>query len=468
MKLAPLVLVASLAANAALAAFLFLRSPASAPAPATSTAAAARPANASGDKALAALQAALASGDAAALEAAGLSPELARDIAVARPFARFANRVRALQARAGADDPRWWRRRSSPTKSREEELQIQRELSEALRGAFGEDFGWSGDDAFAFLPAAKRAKLSQIKQDYAEMEAKFSGDGYVQLASDKEKLRLLRAERDRDIAALLSPGELAEYEMRTSTAGSRLASLYGDAIETEDDFRKLFALQKAFDDKFPREALQGRISPETLRARADAEKQLQADMRAARGEGKYAALRRAADTDLGVVEALAKRLNLPAATTDHVAASRDGYAAESQRINADTSLSIPQRRAQITELANRAKTDLVHALGAEAADAYAQRSQWLSLMQNGTAFSTAPTAGSPGALGFGGQQSVFPVLPAGVNAGNVRQVVNVVGAPPPAGGGGPGENVRVMSFSTVESPTTPAQPSAGTPAAAAR
>ena len=40
------------------------------------------------------------------------------------------------------------------------------------------------------------------KKDYDEMMAKFSTGG-VQLASDKERLRLLRAERARDIAALL-------------------------------------------------------------------------------------------------------------------------------------------------------------------------------------------------------------------------------------------------------------------------
>ncbi|MGH7957767.1 MAG: hypothetical protein ACREH8_12280 [Opitutaceae bacterium] len=76
------------------------------------------------------------------------------------------------------------------------------------------------------------------------MMAKFSAGG-VQLASDREKLRLLRAERDRDIAALLTPEEWTAYEMRTSISGNIVKSRYGDAIESEAEFQKIHALQKA-------------------------------------------------------------------------------------------------------------------------------------------------------------------------------------------------------------------------------
>ena len=43
---------------------------------------------------------------------------------------------------------------------------------------------------------------------------------------------------------------------------ARLSSRFGDAIQSEEDFRKVYALQKAFDDKFPRDAFAGRITPE--------------------------------------------------------------------------------------------------------------------------------------------------------------------------------------------------------------
>lgn len=471
MKPATLLLSASLCANAALVAYVALR-----PADSSRSAPPARSSGstssiAGGSHSQDALRAALASGDAAALEAAGVSPEIARQLALGRIFSRLGER--AGSARAGsATDGKWWRSRATNPGAREQQLVSRRELSDALMAAFGDDFGLLGGDAsaLAFLPTAKRDALRRINQDYDEMMAKFSAGG-VQLASDKEKLRLLKAERDRDIAALLTPAEREAYEMRTSPSALAVRSRYGDAIETEAEFQAIYALQKAFDEKHPRDALVGRVSPETLRGRADAERQLGNDIRAAVGDDRYAALRRASDYDVRTVDSLVSRLNLPASTTDTVLATREALAAESQRIAANAAVPMTERRAQIQELAGRAKSDLTRALGAEAAEAYAQRSPWMSMLQGGMAYSTTPQPGSPGTL-FSSGQSVHPVMPAGATpaSGNaVRQTV--VSAVPgtfdmvhtgnvEAIAGAPG-NVQVMTFST--SSTTPADPTTGTP-----
>ncbi len=468
MKPASLLLAASLVANAALVAAYVTRSPA--PAPATSGATPVRT-SAAGSRASAdALRAALASGDAAALRAAGLSPDLARDLALGRAFAKVSDRVRAVRAQQTGDAP-WWRNRGTPTASREQILLARRELADALTSAIGDDLGLGGGDnsQLAFLSPEKRDALRRITQDYDEMMAKFSAGG-IQLASDKEKLRLLRAERDRDIAALLSPDERLAYEMRTSPSGSIVRSRYGDAIETEAEFQKIYALQKAFDDKFPRESLTGRISPETLRARSEAERQLDADLRAAVGDDRYSALRRAADPDLRNVDALVTRLGLPPATTNQVVTARESFATESQRINNDTSVPFPQRRTQIQELATRAKADLARTLGSEAADAYAQNSQWVNMLQNGMAYATTPPPNTPGSIGVGGNQSIYPVMPAGVNAGNAQRTVFVSGTPVADGGtltlgsdrAGQNSNVQVMTFSTTATDAAHGGPVPGT------
>ncbi len=464
MKPTTLLLSASLLANLALVAVFATRS--SAPDLSSSSDAmrplAANP-TAQNAPANAALQAALASGDVNALVAAGVSLETARELALARKLAQLAAKTRAQATSSG--DSKWWRLRANVMSAgREQQPAARRELSEALLAAFGDDLGLGHSDPaqLAFLSPAKRDALRRITQDYDEMMAKF-GPGGVQLASDKERLRLLRAERERDITALLSPDEKLAYDLRTSPASATIRNRYGDAIESETEFQKIFALQKAFDDKFPRDVLTGRISPDVLRARGDAERQLDADLRAAVGDDRYTALRRAADSDLRNVESLATRLNLPAATTNNVAATRDAYAAESQRINNDASVSFPQRRTQIQELAARAKSDLARTLGNEAAEAYGQISPWVNHLQNGTAYSTTPQANSPLALSLSAQ-SIYPVLPAGVNiSGTSARQVFVSGTPAPDGVVSSdraltGGNVQVMTFSTshTESSPTPA------------
>ena len=399
------------------------------------------------------------------MAAAGISPEIARELMIGRTLSRVAEKIRA--SRTNSSDERWWRLRPGLAPAgREQQLVARRELSDALIAAFGDDLGMGGGDQsqLAFLSPAKRDALRRINQDYDEMMAKF-GQGGVQLASDREKLRLLRQERDRDIAAVLSPEERLAYEMRTSPSGMGVRSRYGDAIESEAEFQKIFALQKAFDERYSREALTGRISPEVLRERAQAERQLDAEIRASVGDDRYAALRRAADPDLRTIDALASRLNLPPATTDSVLASRDSYAAASQRIANDTSLPMPERRTQIQALAAQAKAELTRSLGSEAADAYSQRSPWMSMLQSGMAYSTTPPESSPGSLLPGGGQSVYPVMPAGaVAAGAQRQFVFNASAPTDAAVVNDtfvGGTNMVMSFGTATVGDPAAAPSGG-------
>jgi hypothetical protein len=465
-KPATLLLIASLAANVALAALLVVqRTNSRIAVPAASTAMGKPAARAALDAE--ALRAALASGNLAALEAAGLPADVARHALIGQAFLRY---QRANQAATGAGaDAKWWRGRSRDAgrTTSEQLLAARRELSEALVAAFGEDFGIGGaDDAqLAFLSPEKRTALRRITQDYQEMMNKFLAAGGVQLASDKEKLRLLRAERDRDIAALLTPEERLAYEMRTSASASTVRARYGDAIENEAEFRRIYELQRAFDEKFPREALTGRISPDVLRARSDAERQLEDDIRTAVGDDRYTALRRAADPDVRNIDSLVSRLNLASTTADNVLSARERFAAESQRISSDPSIPPQQRRAQIQDLAARARSELTNALGAEAADAYAAQSPWMNMMQSGMAYSTTPRSGTSGL--FGGNQSVYPVPPAGTMTGNAEHRV-IVNAPATvdgaAGGdafvGAPGKGVQVMTFSSSFTPAD-AAPNAG-------
>ncbi len=467
MKPTSLLLTASLVANLALVGVYVTRSRTESPAPSPANKPIAPSATVTPTSRDSALRDALAAGDAAALQAAGLSPSVAREIALARALGKIADRART--ARAATTDASWWRARGTASGSREQQLLARRELTDALSAAFGDtiDLGLAGAEGsqFAFLSPEKRDALRRITQDYDEMMAKFSSGG-VQLASDREKLRLLRAERDRDIAALLTPAEQLAYDMRTSPSGATVRNRYGDAIESEAEFQKIFALQKTFDEKFPRDALTGRISPETLRARSEAERQLEADLRAAVGADRFSALRRSADPDVRIVDGLVSRLNLPPATTNQVLATRESFATESQRIAGDAAAPFPQRRTQIQELAARAKSDLTRALGGEAADAYAQSSSWMNMLQSGSAYATTPQPGMPGALTLGGPgQSVYPVIPAGVNtAGATRQVfINNAPALDGAGGGNIREattsNVQVMTFGTSGGDATVVAPS---------
>lgn len=467
MKRSPLLLAGSLAANIALAAMIFLRTPEVSPAERARGGVGDAAKSAPSARQTAAAERAR-TGDATAADAARSDPEAdARDLALGRTLSRLIAQARTQRP---AEAP-WWTSKAG-TRNREADLRAQRELSDAIIAAFGEDPLFKPRNeasTLAFLPTAKRDALRRIVQDYDEMLAQFAATG-VELSSDREKQKLLRAERDRDIAALLSPEELLAYEMRTSTSGTTIKARFGDGIASEDEFARLYALQKAFDDRFP--PLSGTITMETRRARAEAERQLQADIAAAVGTERYAALKRAADPELRTIDALTSRLGLAATTADSVVAAREAFGTESQRINADTSLTPQDRRQQITDLAARAKIQVTSLLGAEGAEAYLQRSPWVALLQGGTAYSSTPPAGA--LAGLGGT-NVFPLPLSGgttstVVGGSIQQVVslNPTGAPLMIGGGGSGAPNQTMelTFTSATPAVVATRPATATPALA--
>src|SRR6185436_12392651 len=149
-------------------------------------------------------------------------------------------------------------------------------------------------------------------------------------------------------------------------------------------------------------------------------------------------------------DSLASRLNLAGNATDNVLTARDVYAQESQRINGDASLTPAQKRQQITELGNRARSDIARTLGNEGTEAYAQRSSWLNMLQQGMAFSTTPPANSPAALGMNGDMVLGTVNTSGGGGPSGGMFVLPAERTVQPDGGG----VRVMTFtaSTSESP----------------
>lgn len=391
MNVSRTILIATLALNAALAVGWYLKhretapvtTPASAPTPPTP------------DPLLAALM----SGDPATLRAAGASDEIMRKLATGQALSYLQARLRAVQPAPPAD-PRYWRNsaqlRDPYTRAQRTEIaSAQRDFADALRAILGEDVSIDPirDPRRAFLPAAKQEQLSRIERDYDELVAEVRRDaGGLQPSSDREKLRYLRDEKDRDIAALLTPAERDLLELRESPTAQIVRVRFGDVLDNEADYRAVYALQKAFDEKYPDTPSLNRTAStlEAMRIRREAEPQLADEIRAALGREKFDAFFQAADQDRRALASLERRLDLPAGSTNRALAIRDSYADESKRINSDPVLSEADRKAQIQQLAVRARNDLATTLGSTAGGAYVASATWIRYLAGGSAFSAKP------------------------------------------------------------------------------
>jgi hypothetical protein len=409
MKVIPLLLTVSLAANAAWLTVTWHSS--SADAPAIGQTNAARPSGASsaassganGEARLSPAAAAIFADDNPEalrdlLRASGLSEELVRSIVQMRIWKKYEARFKALNPLPTETNQAWWKdgpnQIGNRTKDqRDEARRLQREVkeeSERLLGADPNQNRWQSQQ-FSFLAPDKRQALLDIQQDYQDLinEVHQDTQGF-RLASDGEKLRYLQAEQKRDIESLLSPEERQAYELRHSSTAQQLRGKMTALNATEQEYLAIFPLQKAFDDQFNPQnndpfAVAAERDQAYWKARQAAEAQLQAQIKAVVGEARYAESIRKQDNDWRQLEAATRRLTLPADTPARLYTLRDTTASAAQQIAANAELPAAQKKQALAELAAATREQIRTHLGSEGADAYFKNNgmRWLKELEKG-------------------------------------------------------------------------------------
>lgn len=394
MKLPSLLLVGSLVANAALATVLYLRvsGPASPSAKATIASSAVKsvPATAAGvnPETWSQLGGQAPADFVARLRAEGFPPAVIRALARQAVREQLRSRYDALAVAEG--DKPYWRRdgRFTPdAKQNAERRALGRESQAMLEQLLGadalqptaEELG-SLQHRFGNLPPAKLTQLQKITADYNDLTKQVSdaADGIL-LPQDRATLALLQKERDADTARLLAPDEMMEYELHHSSTANRLLAQLVAFEPTEQEFRALFALNRAVDAEHGNP---GVLSQEQRRARADAIKQLTPQIEATLGPERFAEYQRAIDPNYQQAVQLVTRLELPKTTAAQVYGVQQEVEQRLAAVRADRSLSIDQRQAKFAAIHQEATQKLTSSLGARGLEACRQNGGfWLQNLE---------------------------------------------------------------------------------------
>jgi hypothetical protein len=329
------------------------------------------------------------------LRAAGFPPAVISAVLGARIEAQFSARMRAL-ASTLESVPFW---RPSPTsyinntRFNEERTQIYRERTRLLRQLLGDDFlAAAGGDATAAqirqygnLPKSKITLIERINDDYAEMASQVrSAANGIYLPEDREKLALLEREKRADLAGILSPQELEDYEMRSSLITMRLRSAMTWMDASEDEFRAVFRVHQQLSD--PLEYTPGAMrTAMSYQDRQDRDKKMADAIVAAIGEKRAAEFERSQSYDFQQLARLVQRENGDLKAAVAAFDLRTTTAAESMRIRGDSSLSADQKMAAMQTLAKTTKDQLTQTLGAAAATTYFGSANWLQAIESGRA-----------------------------------------------------------------------------------
>jgi len=236
--------------------------------------------------------------------------------------------------------------------------ELDREQRNLVRSLLGVDMQvelakyWEDDfdpAAYDFLPGDKREQVLALKTKYEELENEiYMRAQGIMLDQDEEALRQLEQQRQVEMANLLSPQELEEYQLRHSHIAENLRNQLSGFEPTEEEFRRLFRLQKDFEDQLTRSLPNG-ASDEVqaeIRARAQEEGQraLQDEMQKVLGPERFGQWQQAQDPDYKALVQIADRYNLPTETSQKIYNYKVQAEQQKLRIESDPGLNEEQRQ----------------------------------------------------------------------------------------------------------------------------
>ena len=325
----------------------------------------------------------------------GCPEETIRDIILTDIARLYAKRRAELRAQIPA--PKYWQTGEAaaavPPEIRSKLRELDKEQETLIRELLGVSFRselakyWSEDEEaslnLAFLPAEKQEAVQAVHDKYTALEEEiYSRARGLFLDEDQAELQRLQKQREAELAQLLSPEELEDYQLRNSETSQSLRSQLAGFQPNEEEFRKLFRLQKAFDDQVNQPAdSSGDPAAEAARARAyqAAAEALNKEIQETLGPERHAEYQRAQDDDYRSLLKLADRFSLSQDVAGSIYEMKVAAERKKAQIEADATLSAEQRGAMLAAIGRTTEQNVAAALGDNVFRSYQQSSgQWLA------------------------------------------------------------------------------------------
>ena len=230
---------------------------------------------------------------------------------------------------------------------------------------------------YAWLPAEKRAQLFEIEEQARTQRNALQKEiaarvDTTETASDKARQKVIADELVAARKRLLSPEELAEFELRNSAA-ARWASWLPGFEATEDEWRAVAKSRRDYD-----EALAKKPDDEIKQQLETAwQQQLQTTL----GTNRYAQYETASDDAYQATRRITARYGLPDALAKEVSALQKTAQAAATRLRQDSSLSAEARAVALAAIQQETQAALAAQLGQNVFTTYQKyHGDWLEQM----------------------------------------------------------------------------------------
>lgn len=227
---------------------------------------------------------------------------------------------------------------------------------------------------FDFLPAEKRGRVFELMQDMQARMQTTTKNG----ALNPEAMRKAMKESETALAAVLTPEELLDYNLRFSMTANVLRMQLAGFAPTETEFLELFQKRKAYEDEFGLPGMTPLSQAEKEKAAA-AKKQLAAKLQAAIGDTRFAEYERAQDLSFQSIYRVVDNHSLTKDDAVTVYDLKKGAEEQAKKVRADPSLSPVQRTAALQGLRAKTEHSIRTVFGNQAFEAYVNQpgNNWL-------------------------------------------------------------------------------------------
>ncbi|MBC8009542.1 MAG: hypothetical protein H7067_05555 [Burkholderiales bacterium] len=312
----------------------------------------------------------------AALEASGLTADDAKAVIRTRIRERQAAARQAIDQRRSPQEEVWWYQDEQARNQFEEQRRADRkvlgdELTQTLAAVFGPEPAKPDADPVhrqaQFLPESKRLAVSRILQDYEAMQREARPRNYngATLPSDDEKRAFIDAERRQDLAAILSPEEMRDYDLRHSSTANDLRWRMTAMKPTLDEYEAIYEVQAELTRDYDNRG-SGEKPPGFWEKRQEAEQAGFEKLRQQLGEDRFIDYALSNDYQARQVDLVIERFALPRETARDLWRLRQAAGEQGKAIHDDTKLTRDEKIARLAVVAQESRRAVDQVLTPEA------------------------------------------------------------------------------------------------------
>lgn len=310
------------------------------------------------------------------LRAAGFPPSVIRAVAVQLVSERLGS--------GGVENLPFWRQNPNNPEfvAAQQQLAVQRR--EMLGDLLGPDARPSAlldpvvrEQRYGQLPDEKVDQLETVTRDYNELRTKLFAERKAgDMPGTAGAFAEVEAELHAELATILSPAELEQYEMRSSPSATRLTAILKNVDVTEAEYTALFRAQKTFDAANPMRA--GVMTTEAMMQQTTALGQLNEQARTVLPDDRFYEYLKGADLGYAsIAQFTAKHPAITPAMTFDLSKIEKDFQLTSMAFSVVASAGPPslERTAQFMAARKEYEARINTLLGPENGAAYVQRNR---------------------------------------------------------------------------------------------